>query len=139
NWWMNLVLGAAFFFIYYFTFSFAIKKWDLATPGRGGQENKLFTRKDYNKKKPGKGKNKELALDIMEALGGERNLKHVDACFTRLRVEVADVKAIDENRLKELGAAGVVKVDQNIQAIFGGRSDLYKNEINKIMKESDAS
>ncbi|WP_226659262.1 PTS transporter subunit EIIC [Guptibacillus hwajinpoensis] len=139
NWWMNLVLGAVFFFIYYFTFSFAIKKWDLATPGRGGQENKLFTRKDYNKKKPGKGKNKELALEIMEALGGESNLKHVDACFTRLRVEVAEVKAIDENRLKELGAAGVVKVDQNIQAIFGGRSDLYKNEINKIMKESNAS
>ena len=139
NWWMNLVLGAVFFFIYYFTFSFAIKKWDLATPGRGGQENKLFTRKDYNKKNPGKGKNKELALEIMEALGGETNLKHVDACFTRLRVEVAEVKAIDENRLKELGAAGVVKVDQNIQAIFGGRSDLYKNEINKIMKESNAS
>ncbi|PFG11950.1 PTS transporter subunit EIIC [Bacillus sp. es.036] len=139
NWWMNLVLGAVFFFIYYFTFSFAIKKWDLVTPGRGGQENKLFTRKDYNKKNPGKGKNKELALEIMEALGGENNLKHVDACFTRLRVEVAEVKAIDENRLKELGAAGVVKVDQNIQAIFGGRSDLYKNEINKIMQESNAS
>ncbi|MDP4549369.1 PTS transporter subunit EIIC [Alkalihalobacillus macyae] len=139
NWWMNLILGAVFFFIYYFTFSFAIKKWDLATPGRGGQENKLFTRKDYNSQKPGKGKNKEMALDIMEALGGEQNLKHVDACFTRLRVEVAEVKAINEDRLKELGAAGVVKVDQNIQAIFGGRSDLYKNEINKIIKQSDAS
>ncbi|WP_027956379.1 PTS transporter subunit EIIC [Halobacillus kuroshimensis] len=145
NWWMNLAAGAIFFVIYYFTFSFAIKKWDLATPGRGGQENKLYTRKDFNeqkqdKKKGGKStQTRETAAAIMEALGGEDNLKHVDACFTRLRVEVSKVDQIDEGRLKELGAAGVVKVDQNIQAIFGGRSDLYKNEINRIIKESNAS
>ncbi|MYL69479.1 PTS sugar transporter subunit IIA [Halobacillus litoralis] len=141
NWWINLVAGAVFFVIYYFSFSFAIKKWDLATPGRGGQENKLYTRKDFNEqKKGGKGsQTKETAAAIMEALGGESNLKHVDACFTRLRVEVSEVGQINEDRLKELGAAGVVKVDHNIQAIFGGRSDLYKNEINRIIKESNAS
>lgn len=141
NWWMNLVAGAVFFVIYYFSFSFAIKKWDLATPGRGGQENKLYTRKDFNEQKKGGKSNqtKETAAEIMTALGGESNLKHVDACFTRLRVEVSEVSQIDEDRLKELGAAGVVKVDQNIQAIFGGRSDLYKNEINRILKDSNAS
>ncbi|ARI75664.1 PTS transporter subunit EIIC [Halobacillus mangrovi] len=141
NWWMNLVAGAVFFVIYYFSFSFAIKKWDLATPGRGGQENKLYTRKDFNEKKKGSKseQTRETAAAIMEALGGEENLKHVDACFTRLRVEVAKVDQIQEERLKELGAAGVVKVDHNIQAIFGGRSDLYKNEINRILKDSPAS
>ena len=75
----------------------------------------------------------------MTALGGESNLKHVDACFTRLRVEVNEVSKIDEDELKALGAAGVVKVDQNIQAIFGGRSDLYKNEINRIREGSSVS
>jgi glucose-like phosphotransferase system IIB component len=75
----------------------------------------------------------------MEALDGEENLKHLDACFTRLRVEVAKVDQIQEERLKELGAAVVVKVDYNIQAIFGGRSDLYNNEINRILKDSPAS
>jgi len=45
---MNLVVGAGFFIVYYGIFTFAIKKWNLATPGRGGQETKLFTRKDYN-------------------------------------------------------------------------------------------
>ncbi|SEA77302.1 PTS system, D-glucosamine-specific IIC component [Thalassobacillus cyri] len=141
NWWMNIVLGAIFFVIYYFSFSFAIEKWDIATPGRKGQENKLYTRKDYNAKKDGKksGGNQEVAAEIMTALGGKDNLKHVDACFTRLRVEVAEVGRIDEDRLKELGAAGVVKVDNNIQAIFGGRSDLYKNEIDKQLKQSNAS
>nr|WP_245345394.1 PTS transporter subunit EIIC [Halobacillus andaensis] len=141
NWWMNIVVGAVFFVIYYFSFSFAIKKWDLATPGRGGQENKLYTRQDFNEKKKGSKsqQTKETAASIMEALGGEENLKHVDACFTRLRVEVDKVDKIDEDRLKSLGAAGVVKVDHNIQAIFGGRSDLYKNEINRILNETNAS
>ncbi|MDZ5711027.1 PTS transporter subunit EIIC [Jeotgalibacillus haloalkalitolerans] len=135
NWWVNLVAGAVFFVIYYFSFSFAIKKWDLATPGRGGQENKLYTRKDFNEKKKGGKSNqsKETAVAIMAALGGEENLKHVDACFTRLRVEVKEIDAIDEDELKALGAAGVVKVGKNIQAIFGGRSDLYKNEINRLL------
>ncbi|WP_244093893.1 PTS transporter subunit EIIC [Jeotgalibacillus sp. R-1-5s-1] len=137
NWWVNLIAGAIFFVIYYYSFSFAIKKWDLATPGRGGQENKLYTRKDFNEKKKGSksSQSKETAAAIMEALGGEENLKHVDACFTRLRVEVEAVDKIDEDQLKSLGAAGVVKVGQNIQAIFGGRSDLYKNEINRLLKQ----
>ncbi|WP_347861669.1 PTS transporter subunit EIIC [Salimicrobium sp. PL1-032A] len=141
NWWMNLVAGVIFFGIYYFSFSFAIRKWNLATPGRGGQDNKLYTRKDFNEKKQGGKKNqtKETAAAIMGALGGEENLKHVDACFTRLRVEVAEVEKIQEEELKALGASGVVKVDHNIQAIFGGRSDLYKNEINRILKDTNAS
>ncbi|QKS72530.1 PTS transporter subunit EIIC [Paenalkalicoccus suaedae] len=142
NWWMNLVLGAIFFVIYYVIFSYSIKKWDLATPGRGGQENKLFTRSDFNEKKE-KGANKsggyqETAAEILEALGGEENIDYVDACFTRLRVTVNDPKEIDEPRLKELGAAGVMKYDKNIQAVFGGKSDLYKNEINDLLEKKEA-
>jgi PTS system D-glucosamine-specific IIC component len=137
NWWMNIVLGVGFFTVYYFSFSYAIKKWNLATPGRGGQEAKLYRRSDYNEKKNKKGKdNHKLALDIIEALGGKNNIKHVDACFTRLRVEVINKETIDEDKLKALGAAGVVKVKNNIQAIFGGHSTLYKDEINKILKST---
>lgn len=77
------------------------------------------------------------ALAIQEALGGRDNIIDIDACFTRLRVELKDVSQIDEDELKALGAAGVVKVKNNIQAIFGGRSDLYKNELLKLHKEMD--
>ncbi|PRO67136.1 PTS transporter subunit EIIC [Alkalicoccus urumqiensis] len=144
NWWMNFVLGAAFFVIYYFLFSFAIKRWDLATPGRGGQEAKLYTRKDFNEKKAGEdgaaaGADKKeyqiIAADILDALGGEENIEHVDACFTRLRVSVQDPEQIDEPQLKALGAAGVMKYQKNIQAVFGGKSDLYKNEILDLLEE----
>ncbi|MBM7097352.1 PTS transporter subunit EIIC [Bacillus sp. H-16] len=143
NWWMNLVMGAAFFVLYYFIFSFAIKKWNLATPGRAGQEAKLYTRKDYNEKKEAgskpaakKDQYRETAKEILTALGGKENLEHVDACFTRLRVTVIDSAQIDEAQLKALGAAGVMKYNKNIQAVFGGKSDLYKNEINDILERS---
>ncbi|WP_026689062.1 PTS transporter subunit EIIC [Alteribacter aurantiacus] len=143
NWWMNLVLGAIFFVIYYVVFSFAINKWNLATPGRAGQEAKLYTRKDYNEKKETENKPvakkdqyRETAKEILVALGGKENLENVDACFTRLRVTVVDPGEIDEDQLKALGAAGVMKYNKNIQAVFGGKSDLYKNEINDIIKRS---
>ncbi|MCM2677000.1 PTS transporter subunit EIIC [Alkalicoccobacillus plakortidis] len=145
NWWMNIVLGAIFFVIYYFLFSFVINKWDLATPGRGGQETKLYTRKDFNDKNSEEAtdvqtdkKDYQLkAKDILEALGGESNLEEVDACFTRLRVTVKDAEAINEPQLKALGAAGVMKYNKNIQAVFGGKSDLYKNEILDLLKKDD--
>ncbi|ADC50613.1 PTS system, glucose-specific IIBC subunit [Alkalihalophilus pseudofirmus OF4] len=137
NWWMNLILGAFFFVLYYATFTFAIKKWDLATPGRAGQEAKLYTRKDFNEKNVKAASSyQEKAFQILEAFGGKENIEYVDACFTRLRVTVIDPKKIDEGQLKALGAAGVMKYDKNIQAVFGGKSDLYKNEINDLLEKS---
>jgi len=137
NWWMNLVVGAVFFVVYYLIFSFAIKKWNIQTPGRGGQNVKLYTRKDYNEKKNAskQDETQEVAAQILEGLGGKENIKHVDACFTRLRVEVKNVEAVNEDFLKSLGAAGVVKVKNNIQAIFGGKSDLYKTHLNRILNQ----
>ncbi|MFC4738349.1 PTS transporter subunit EIIC [Bacillus daqingensis] len=135
NWWMNIVMGIVFFFVYYFLFSYVIKKWDIATPGRGGSEAKLYTRKDFNEKKQsGEKEYQKTAASILEALGGETNIDHVDACFTRLRVTVKEPEKIDEAELKALGAAGVMKYNKNIQAVFGGKSDLYKNEINDLME-----
>ena len=140
NWWMNIIIGAGFFTVYYLSFTYAIEKWNIATPGRGRQEAKLFKRDDYNKKNRKQNissKNIEIANDIISGLGGKSNIRDVDACFTRLRVEVNDVNSIDENRLKALGASGVVKIGNNIQAIFGGYSDIYKDEINTLLQKKD--
>jgi PTS system N-acetylglucosamine-specific IIC component len=41
---------------------------------------------------------------LIAALGGAANLRAVDACTTRLRLELADPEAIDEARLKRAGA-----------------------------------
>ena len=38
-----------------------------------------------------------------------RNIKHLDACITRLRVEVNDKSKVDVEGLKALGASGCLK------------------------------
>ena len=69
------------------------------------------------------------AEQLIAAFGGRANLVNVDACITRLRMEVADKSKVDQARLKALGAAGVVEVGSNVQAIFGTQADALKSDI----------
>ena len=150
--WLRLILvGIVYAVVYYFLFLFLIKKLNLKTPGReeGDEEVKLYSKADYqakagipqadiNEKSGDKkaGKNNEIvekAPAVLAALGGEENIVSVDACITRLRVEVKDKANVNKDELKALGAAGVVEVGNGIQAIFGAKADAYKNEIKNIL------
>jgi PTS system D-glucosamine-specific IIC component len=148
RWFMIILVGLVYAVVYYFLFSFIIKKFNLKTPGRedDDEETKLYTKADYQEKvgandsKESKTSKDSKTNEIVEkapavlaALGGEKNIVSVDACITRLRVEVKDKKLVDKDELKKLGAAGVMEVGNGIQAIFGVKADRYKNEINKIL------
>ncbi len=74
-----------------------------------------------------------LAEQLIAAFGGRDNLTHVDACITRLRMEVADRTLVDHARLKQLGAAGVLEVGDNVQAVFGPRAEALKNDIIEVL------
>ena len=58
---------------------------------------------------------------------------NVDACITRLRVDVADRTKVDQARLKSLGAAGVIEVGNSVQAVFGTGAEALKNDITDIL------
>ncbi|WP_099336533.1 PTS transporter subunit EIIC [Clostridium cadaveris] len=135
RWFMVLAVGAVYSVVYYFLFTFMIKKFNLKTPGRDENEEdtKLFTKADYQEVKSSKGEIVEKSPAVLEALGGEENIVSVDACITRLRVEVKDKTKVNKADLKSLGATGVMEVGNGIQAIFGVKADAYKNEINKIL------
>lgn len=145
NWYMILAVGAVYAVVYYFLFKFLIVKFNLKTPGRDeNEETKLYTKADFqtakgqaaaSKSNIASGNNEivEKAPAVLEALGGESNIVSVDACITRLRVEVKDKSKVDKDKLKSLGAAGVIEVGKGVQAIFGAKADGYKNEIKKIM------
>lgn len=115
-------VGLVYAVIYYFLFSFAIKKFNLKTPGREDEETTT--------KASTAG---ELPFAVLDAMGGQDNIKHLDACITRLRVEVRDKSKVDTNELKALGAAGVMEVGNNMQAIFGPKSDQIKHDMARIM------
>jgi glucose-specific phosphotransferase system IIBC component len=127
NAWRVIPVGIVFAIIYYFGFRFAIRKFDLKTPGRELEE-------EENEASTGKANSSDLASNILEAMGGKENIAHLDACITRLRVSVNDVNQVDKNELKRLGAAGVLEVGNNIQAIFGPRSETIKGQMKDIME-----
>ena len=145
NWYYVLIVGVVYFALYFFLFKFLITKFNLKTPGReeDDEDTKLYTKADYHgkddkgadtAKKSGNDELRDIAPLVLEALGGKENIENIDACITRLRVEVKDAKVVDKNQLKKLGAAGVLEVSGGVQAIFGGKSDTLKNYIKELMK-----
>ncbi|CAM4361539.1 glucose-specific PTS transporter subunit IIBC [Paenibacillus macerans] len=128
-WWYVIIVGLILAVIYYFGFRFVIRKFNLRTPGR---EDPAEDNEDAEASR-GKVTQDELPHNILSALGGQENIVHLDACITRLRVEVKDKANVSKDRLKNLGASGVLEVGNNIQAIFGTRSDTIKTQIADIM------
>ncbi|PTH66608.1 glucose-specific PTS transporter subunit IIBC [Staphylococcus arlettae] len=115
-------VGIVYAIIYYLLFSFVIKRFKLKTPGREDEETET---KDSSVA--------SLPFDVLNAMGGKKNIKHLDACITRLRVEVNEKSSVDVAALKSLGASGVLEVGNNMQAIFGPKSDQIKHDILRIM------
>lgn len=116
-------VGLVYAVVYYFLFSFAIKKFNLKTPGREDEEQEIRNSSVAR-----------LPFDVLDAMGGKENIKHLDACITRLHVEVNDKSKVDVQGLKALGASGVLEVGNNMQAIFGPKSDQIKHDMSLIMK-----
>lgn len=138
KWLMVVVVGLGYAAVYYFLFKFLIVKFNLKTPGRdeNEEETKLYSKADYQGAKSSKNEIEEKAPEVLAALGEEENLVSVDACITRLRVEVKDKTKVDKDKLKALGAVGVMEVGNGVQVIFGAKADAYKHEINRILGRS---
>ncbi|WP_150274516.1 glucose-specific PTS transporter subunit IIBC [Paenibacillus tepidiphilus] len=129
SWWLVIPVGLVIAVIYYFGFRWVIRKFNLKTPGREEPEDDKEEVNTESVSKTGD----DLPRNILSALGGSQNIVHLDACITRLRVEVKDKGGVDKNRLKKLGASGVLEVGNNVQAIFGTRSDTIKSQIQDVM------
>ncbi|MCS4484804.1 PTS glucose/sucrose transporter subunit IIB [Gleimia sp. 6138-11-ORH1] len=73
------------------------------------------------------------ANQILQALGGAENIKDLEACITRLRVEVKDETLVDEAGLKVAGAYGVVHASDSIQVVVGPEADTIAEDIKDLM------
>lgn len=118
-------IGLIYFFVYYFLFRFAIRRFKIPTPGR--EEGSVL---------------EDLAGDIpyrspliLQALGGKENIVKIEACITRLRLTLKTVKSLDTAALKHQGAAGVIHLGGgNVQVVFGTFSELIREEIVKALR-----
>ena len=125
-----LIQGLAFAVVYYVVFRFAIVKWNMRTPGRMSDADfEAEQAANLTDGPVGAAGGSAKAEQLIAAFGGRENLVNVDACITRLRMEVADKAGVDHGRLKALGAAGVIEVGNNVQAIFGAQAEALKYDI----------
>lgn len=126
---MLLVLGIAYFFIYYLLFRFLIVKFNLKTPGREDDESVTYDTDSSDSKFT------TMATGILEGLGGAGNVGSVDYCTTRLRLVITDTSAINEGKIKSAGAVGVMKPGgNNIQVIVGTEVQFVADELKKLIK-----
>lgn len=145
-----LVMGVVFFLVYFFLFRFVIIKWNMRTPGRepdaefeaeqaANLTDSTTAAAVSGASSTGGGVATAVRINtkaeqLIAAFGGRENLVNVDACITRLRMEVADKSLVDKPRLKALGAAGVIEVGNNVQAIFGTQAEALKSDINDALE-----
>lgn len=118
-------LGIAYAALYYIVFTVVIRALDIKTPGREDETDEAVV-----------GTSSEMAAELVAAFGGKANITNLDACITRLRVSVADTAAVDQAKLKQLGAAGVVVVKGGVQAIFGTKSDNLKTDMDQWIRNN---
>lgn len=147
NWLLVIPVGVVWFFLYYFTFKFFIKKFKFGTPGHledtlgndvdaSSADDAELVPATVGGAEAGTPIQREAA-QVLAALGGAGNLDDVDACITRLRVSVKDPGQVDKDKLRKLGATGVFEVSGGVQAVFGGKAVLYKSAINESLGLDD--
>lgn len=129
--WLAIPLGLAYALVYYGLFRFFIRRFNLLTPGR---DEVASVAPAGGAAQPAAG---SVAQRYVEALGGPANLVVVDACTTRLRLNVADIGVVSEPRLKALGVRGVLKRPPNVvQVVIGPQAEQVAGDIRAVLQQA---
>jgi len=124
NWIYVLFVGIPWFFLYYFTFKYLIRKKNYKVLGREDDEQAVTTNQVAAT---------ERAKTIVEGLGGSQNIDVVDCCATRLRVTIKDESLFNEGVIKQTGSKGIVKKGTGVQIIYGPQVTIVKNEVEEYL------
>ena len=128
--WLIIPLGIAAFVVFYFVFLFAIKKFDIKTPGRedddvDAEKNVQLASDDFT----------AIAKQILAGCGGKENIASIDNCVTRLRLEVKDMTQVDDKAIKAAGVAGVIKPGKtSVQVIVGTKVQFVADAFSELCK-----
>lgn len=141
HWYMLIVQGIVFFFVYYGIFRFTITKFNLKTPGREDEVAGDETADGYDedvKTAPANSKEgiQQEARQYIAAIGGSDNLTGIDACITRLRLNVKDSAIVNDAYAKRLGASGVIRLNkESVQVIIGTRAELVASAMRDVLTQ----
>ncbi len=118
------VIGPIWGAVYYSVFRFTIVKFNLKTPGREDESVVADSAEEGS----------STGARLVAYFGGKSNISNLDSCITRLRIQVKDPSKVQETALKSMGASGVVKVGNGVQAIFGTSSGNLKTEMEEFIQ-----
>ncbi|ARU96065.1 N-acetylglucosamine-specific PTS transporter subunit IIBC [Tatumella citrea] len=143
HWYMLIPQGLVFFVIYYVVFRYTIIKFDLKTPGRelavSGDEADGYD-EDVDHSTSNESDTETLARRYIGAVGGSDNLTNIDACITRLRLNVADADQVNDSLAKKLGAAGVIRLNkQSIQIVVGTQAESIARAMKTVLSKGPVS
>lgn len=135
TWWINVGVGIVFAVAMYLVFKWYIIRFDVKTPGRGGDYDEQMSMLDGIIDLDTNDPKVMKAQVIIKGLGGPKNLKTVDCCMSRLRVTVADPDLIDEGVLNTTGCSAIIRPDrENIQIVYGTTVGMIRDAVRKEMK-----
>ena len=132
GWWL-LWLGPLWAAMYFGLFRTLILTRNLRTPGREDEDpagDEAPATDDAGVAVPDTG---SMAQRLVAAFGGADNIASLDACITRLRVDLHDLTRASAPTLRQLGATGVMTVGSGMQAIFGTRSENLKTDMEEYL------
>ena len=124
-------MGIAAFIVFYLVFYFAIKKFNLKTPGNEDEEEMeamekqiVLANNDFT----------AIAKGVLAGIGGKGNVSGVDYCATRLRFDIKDYTAVNEKAIKAAGAAGCIRPSKTAcQVIIGPKVQFVYDELKKML------
>ena len=129
--WTIIPLGIAAFIVFFVVFDFAIRKFDLKTPGREDEDEEIESEKKITLKS---NDYTALATAVLEGVGGKDNVTGLDYCATRLRFEVKDSTNVKEKEIKAAGAAGVIRPSKTTcQVVIGPKVQFVYDEVKKLL------
>lgn len=132
KWYMLLVMGVGFFFLYFVIFYFLIGWLNLKTPGRGEDDAVADPTEDSA---TGDDKTARDAARIIEGLGGKDNIDSLDYCTTRLRVGVKERALVDDSAIKRAAVSGVIHPsEKSVQVIVGPAVQFMYDEVSHQLR-----
>ncbi|MFD0695825.1 PTS transporter subunit EIIC [Paenibacillus sp. GCM10027628] len=124
-----IVIGIAYFFVYYFTFRLYLHVFPSKIPGReeAVEQEELEASTQVVPKE-------NRTTSILRHIGGPSNIISIDACITRLRLLVKEESLIQDGELKQLGAIGVIRLGKgNVHVVFGTESEQIRESMKPML------
>ncbi|ETZ18819.1 PTS system, glucose-specific IIBC component [Borrelia duttonii CR2A] len=134
NWVLVPMVGVCWFWLYYFSFTFLISKFDYKTPGR---EDIVNSHDSFSLSKNEVVREGDVSVQVVMGLGGRDNIVELDCCATRLRVTVKDSIKVSKSILESTGAKGIIIKSSGVQVVYGPGVSVLKNEIEEYLDNEE--